>query len=141
MLLIACANVANLFLVRASTRQREIALRAALGASRWRLTQQALAEAVLLAAAGGALGLLVASWSVDALLALSPRGMPRLAEITIDERVLVFTLVVSVVIGLAFGLVPAMVGLAPGAGGSAPVGRSRGAAAARSEADSGPGWW
>ena len=108
-LLIACANVANLFLVRASTRQREIALRAALGASRWRLTQQALAEAVLLAAAGGALGLLLASWSVDALLALSPRGVPRLAEITIDERVLVFTLVVSVVIGLAFGLVPAMV--------------------------------
>ena len=99
-LLIACANVANLLLARASSRQREIALRAALGAGRWRLIQQALAEAVLLAAAGGALGLLLASWSVDALIALGPRGMPRLTEISVDGRVLGFTLLVSVAIGL-----------------------------------------
>jgi putative ABC transport system permease protein len=108
-LLIACANVANLFLVRATTRQRELALRAALGAGRWRLTQQAVAEAVVLAAVGGALGLVLASWSVDALLAMGPRGVPRLSEITVDGRVLVFTLVVSMAVGMLFGLVPAMV--------------------------------
>ena len=116
-LLIACANVANLLLVRASSRQREIALRAALGAGRWRLVRQALVEAVVLAAAGGALGLLLATWSVDALIALSPRGVPRLTEITIDGRVLAFTLAVSVAIGCAFGLIPAMV-----AAGQAPAG-------------------
>jgi putative ABC transport system permease protein len=107
-LLIACANVANLFLVRATIRQRELALRAALGAGRWRLAQQALAEAVMLASAGGVLGLLLASWSVEALLALGPRGVPRLTEIGIDGRVLGFTLVVSVAVGIAFGLVPAL---------------------------------
>ena len=108
-LLIACANVANLFLIRATTRHRELALRAALGASRWRLIQQALAEAVLIAVAGGTLGLLLASWSIDGLLALGPRGVPRLAEITIDGRVLAFTLALSTLIGLVFGLVPALV--------------------------------
>jgi putative ABC transport system permease protein len=106
--LIACANVANLSLARASTRAREVAVRAALGAGRGRLIQQALAEAVVLAVLGGVLGLLVATWSVDALLALHPRGIPRLSDISIDGRVLGFTLAVSVGVGLAFGLVPAL---------------------------------
>jgi putative ABC transport system permease protein len=107
-LLIACANVANLSLARASTRAREVAVRAALGAGRGRLIQQALAEAVLLAVLGGVLGLLVATWSVDALVALNPRGLPRLSDISIDGRVLGFTLAVSLGVGLAFGLVPAL---------------------------------
>lgn len=107
-LLIACANVANLFLARAATRQRELAVRAALGAGRRRLMQQAMAEAVVLSVAGGALGLLIAAWAVDALLALHPRGIPRLQGITVDARVLVFTLLVSVGAGLLFGLVPAL---------------------------------
>ena len=129
-LLIACANVANLFLVRASTRQRELALRAALGASRWRLARQALAESVLMAAAGGALGLLLASWSVQGLLALGPRGVPRLTEIGIDGRVLGFTLVVSVVVGIGFGLVPALVASAH-APGDALQSEGRGASGGR----------
>ena len=108
-LLIACANVANLFLARAVTRQREVAVRAALGATRWRLVRQVLAEALLLAGLGGALGLLVATWSIDGLLALKPRGIPRLSEISMDGRVLAFTLAVSVIVGLAFGIVPALV--------------------------------
>jgi putative ABC transport system permease protein len=107
-LLIACANVANLFLARASTRTRELAVRAALGAGRRRLMQQAMVEALVLSVLGGALGVLVASWSVDALLALNPRGIPRLGGITIDGRVLAFTLVVSLGVGLLFGLVPAL---------------------------------
>jgi len=107
-LLIACANVANLSLARASTRAREVAVRAALGAGRGRLIQQALAEAVVLAVLGGVLGLLVATWSVDALVALHPRGIPRLSDISIDGRVLGFTLAVSLGVGLAFGLVPAL---------------------------------
>jgi putative ABC transport system permease protein len=107
-LLIACANVANLFLARAATRQRELAVRAALGAGRRRLMQQAMAEAVVLSVAGGGLGLLIAAWSVDALLALHPRGIPRLQGIAVDARVLGFTLLVSVGAGLLFGLVPAL---------------------------------
>jgi len=107
-LLIACANVANLFLARASSRTRELAVRAALGAGRRRLMQQAMAEAVVLSLLGGALGMLVATWSVDALLALHPRGIPRLSGIEVDGRVLAFTLVVAFAVGALFGLVPAL---------------------------------
>ena len=107
-LLIACANVANLLLARAvrgSGRSR-CARRSAPG--RWRLARQVLAEAVALAAAGGVLGLLLAAWAVDLLLASAPAGIPRLQEISIDGGVLAFTLVVSPAVGLAFGLVPAL---------------------------------
>jgi putative ABC transport system permease protein len=107
-LLIACANVANLFLARAAARQREIAVRAAIGASRWRLARGVLVEAIILAVTGGVLGLLLASWGVDLLLALRPRGIPRLQEISIDGTALVFTLVVSALVGIGFGLFPAL---------------------------------
>jgi predicted permease len=106
-LLIVCANVANLFLARAATRHRELAVRSALGAGRWRLTRQVLVEAVTLSVAGGLLGLLLASWAIDLLLALQPRGIPRLTEVRIDGAVLAFTLLVSVAVGIIFGLVPA----------------------------------
>ena len=107
-LLIACANVANLFLARAAGRQRELTIRAALGGRRWRLARQLLAEATLLAVGGGLLGLLLATWLVDLLLALRPRGIPRLQEISVDGTVLLFTLVVALVVGLLFGMVPAL---------------------------------
>ncbi len=107
-LLIACANVANLFLARAATRQREHAVRAALGAGQWRLTRQMLVEAVTLSVFGGVLGLLLASWAIDLLLALQPRGIPRLDEVGIDTTVLTFTLAVSIVVGIGFGMVPAL---------------------------------
>jgi putative ABC transport system permease protein len=107
-LLIVCANVANLFLARAASRQRELAVRSALGASRWRLTRQVLVEAVVLSLVGGVLGLLLASWAIDLLLALQPRGIPRLREINIDGTVLTFTLLVSIAVGIAFGWLPAL---------------------------------
>jgi putative ABC transport system permease protein len=107
-LLIACANVANLMLAKAAARGREIAIRAAMGASRSAVIRQLLSESLLLALVGGALGLLVAFWMVDLLKGVSPDGTPRLDEIRIDGRVLLFSLGISALTGLLCGLVPAL---------------------------------
>jgi putative ABC transport system permease protein len=106
-LLIAGVNVANLLLARAAARRREGAIRAALGASRGRLARQWLVESLLLSLAGGALGLLLGYWGQDVLRAMGPADFPRLDEVSIDGRVLLFTLAVSIATGIAFGLVPA----------------------------------
>lgn len=107
-LLIACANIANLLLIRASTRETEMALRTALGAGRGRILRQLITESVLLSIAGAAVGGAIAAWIVDFVAALAPRGLPRVAEISIDARVLAFTIGLGAITGLIFGLVPAL---------------------------------
>src|ERR1051325_3512310 len=102
-LLITCANVANLLLVRGAAREKEIAMRAALGASRGRLIRQLLSESVILAFFGGALGCLLAFWTKDLIMFLSPNNFPRLEEIRVDLSVLMFSAIMTLATTLIFG--------------------------------------
>jgi putative ABC transport system permease protein len=107
-LLIACANVANLLLARGAARQKEIAVRAAMGASRGRVVRQMLTESILLSAIGGIAGLLLSVWLTEVLLSIVPAGAPRMDQVGLDYRVLTFAFVVSALTGILFGLVPAL---------------------------------
>ena len=108
LLLIACANVANLMLARATLRSKEVAVRTAIGASRFVILRQVLTESVLLAAVGGIAGLLLAVWGTDLLLRLAPSALPRVHDITLDWRVLTFTTLITIGTGLLFGFMPAI---------------------------------
>jgi predicted permease len=107
-LLIACVNVSNLLLARSTSRAREFAIRAALGAGRWRLLRQSLTESLILALAGGGLGLIVAGWGTRAAIAALPLSLPRATEVRLDSRVVIFTVAVSVITGILAGFAPAL---------------------------------
>src|SRR5450432_3410430 len=108
LLLIACANVANLLLLRASARSRELAVRTALGGSRWSLVRQMMAESLLLSGCGALAGLLLARLGIDLLILLGPRDLPRLGSISLDPAVLTFTMLAALMAALTFGIVPAV---------------------------------
>jgi putative ABC transport system permease protein len=112
-LLIACANLATMLLARASARERELAIRVALGAGRWRLLRQMLTESVLLAVAGASLGIFLSVWGLDLLKKIGARTIPRLAEVNVDLVVLIVTAVVAVGTGILFGLIPAFASAKP----------------------------
>jgi len=107
-LLIACANVAGLLIARGAARRRELAVRTALGAARGRLMRQLLTESIVLAIAGGALGMLVAEWTLQLLIGLAPENLPRLADITLDWRIASFGFIATIAVGVLFGLTPAL---------------------------------
>lgn len=106
-LLIGCVNVAHMFLARSASRRREIAVRAALGAAHWQMFRQYLVESLLIAFLGGIAGLLVAIWGTHVLIALGPQQIPRLSTVSVDQNVLLFVALVSLITGLAFGIFPA----------------------------------
>ena len=130
-LLIGCANVASLLLVRAAGRRGEFAVRAALGAGRWRLTQQLITESLVLSAAGGAVGVLLATWATDAFVALAPGSIPRLAEVAVDGRVVLFAFALSAATAVVFSIAPARQAWAPDVPVGARLGFERAGAAVR----------
>src|SRR5262249_48982511 len=109
-LLIACANLATMLLARAAIREREMAIRVAVGASRWRLLRQALTESIVLAIIGAAAGTLLAIWGIDLVRSLGTQTIPRLSEVGVDYTVLLVTLLVAIGAGIAFGIVPGLAG-------------------------------